>query len=80
MLAPIPSEQMPRIHCRIPRHLLTNPERAPSLKLIEQEVYDSYVSSLRKGIGKCPVRPPAAPPSPNHQLNIYTDLSVTGRR
>jgi len=73
MLAPMPSDQMPNIHCRIPRHLLTNPQRVPSLKLIEQEVHDSYLHSLRKGIGKCPVRHPAAL-SPIIQLNIYTRI------
>jgi len=54
-LAPMPSTQMPRIHCRIPRQLLTNPQRAQSLKLLEQEVEECYFSSLRKGIGKRPV-------------------------
>ena len=54
-LAPMPSTQMPRIHCRIPRQLLINPQRAQSLKLLEQEVEECYFSSLRKGIGKRPV-------------------------
>ena len=52
MLAPMPDIQMMNIHCRIPRHLLTNPQLNPSLKLLEQEVYEYYLYSLRKGIGK----------------------------
>jgi len=52
MLAPMPDTQMMNIHCRIPRHLLTNPELNPSLKILEEEVYEYYLYSLRKGIGK----------------------------
>jgi len=51
MLAPMPNTQMPNIHCLIPSRLLTNPERAATLKLLEQEVYECYLASLRKGIG-----------------------------
>jgi len=48
----MPSTQMPSIHCRIPRHLLTNSTLSPSLKLLEEEVNECYLFSLRKGIGK----------------------------
>jgi len=52
MLAPMPDTQMMNIHCLIPRRLLTNPELNLSLKLLEREVYEYYLYSLRKGIGK----------------------------
>ena len=52
MLAPMPSTQMANVLCRIPKCLLTNPELEPTLKLLEEEVYEYYLYSLRKGIGK----------------------------
>lgn len=51
MLAPMPVEQMPKIHRLIPSRLLKEPNLATSIKALEEETRAAYNFSLRKGIG-----------------------------